>query len=103
MLIGTELSLLSLRTVLTSHNLSSTCAVKLELKMGARRKGSSPCIEFFVSLVVGGMAIIGGLCIVGFLLVEPVRQPPGQRTQTIGEFIAIIICYARSIIIIATV
>ncbi len=49
----------------------------------SRRQGSSPCIEFFVSLFVGSVAILGGLFIIGFLLVEPVRHPPGQRAPTV--------------------
>ena len=48
------------------------------------RKGSSDLIEFLIALFVGLVAILGGMLCIGFLLVEPLRNPPGHTAQNVA-------------------
>ena len=52
--------------------------------MGTRKFGSSQAVEFFISLFVGVLAILGAVFIIGFLLVEPIRHPPGQTATIVS-------------------
>ena len=45
------------------------------------RKGSSELIEFLIALFVGLVAVLGAACCIGFLLVEPLRNPPGETVE----------------------
>ena len=47
------------------------------------RKGSSDLIEFLIALFVGLVAILGAIVCIGFLLVEPMRNPPAQTTPNV--------------------
>ena len=47
------------------------------------RKGSSELIEFLIALIVGLLAVLGAMLCIGFLLVEPLRNPPGQTEPII--------------------
>ena len=47
------------------------------------RKGSSELIEFLIALFVGLLAVLGATLCIGFLLVEPLRNPPGQTEPII--------------------
>ena len=51
-------------------------------------KGSSELIEFLIALFVGLLAVLGATLCIGFLLVEPLRNPPGQSEPIIeiGKF-----------------
>lgn len=46
--------------------------------MAGKKIGSSELIEFVIALLVGVLAVLGGLFVIAFLLVEPVRNPPGS-------------------------
>ena len=48
------------------------------------RKGSSDLIEFLIALIVGVLAILGGVFCLGFLLVAPLRNPPGLAVPNTG-------------------
>lgn len=47
------------------------------------RRGSSELIEFLIALFVGLLAVLGATLCIGFLLVEPLRNPPGQTEPII--------------------
>lgn len=47
------------------------------------RRGSSELIEFLIALFVGLLAVLGATLCIGFLLVEPLRNPPGQNAPNI--------------------
>ena len=47
------------------------------------RRGSSELIEFLIALFVGLLAVLGAMLCIGFLLVEPLRNPPGQNVPNV--------------------